>query len=42
MYTWYGENYYYESCEIDFDAATGLVSDMYMTCYDYNSRKYSR
>lgn len=34
MYTWYGESYYYESCEIDFDAATGLVSDMYMTCYD--------
>lgn len=30
MYTWYDPNSYYNGCEIDFDAETGLVNSMYM------------
>lgn len=30
MYSWYGDDSYYKSCEIDFDAESGLVCSMTM------------
>ena len=30
MYSWYAEDSYYNGCEIDFEAETGLVMSMYM------------